>query len=83
MKTIALSIFACCHLLLAINLAHAEWSDKPVQAGVTAADGSDCTTARSLWLKGRIRFVRRACERGDEATAAAVLTTSLQRARTY
>jgi hypothetical protein len=81
MKTIALSIFAFCHLLLAINLAHAQWSDKPEQARVNAAVGPDCAAARSLWMKGRTRFVRRASERADEASAAADLTTSLRRAR--
>ena len=47
--------------------------DKPGQARVTASNGSEYTAGQSLWLKGRIRFVRRACERGDEASAAAAL----------
>jgi len=47
--------------------------DKPGQARVTAADGSEYTAGQSLWMKGRIRSVRRACERGDEASAAAEL----------
>ncbi len=47
--------------------------DKPGQARVAASDGSEYTAAQSLWMKGRIRFVRRACGRGDEASAAAAL----------
>jgi hypothetical protein len=71
MKSTGLSFFAFSHLLLAINLAHADWHDKEGQGHVTAADGSEYTG--SLWTKGRIRFVRRACERRDEAGAPAAL----------
>ncbi len=47
--------------------------DKPGQARVTAADGSEYSAAQSLWMKGQLRLVKRACEQGDAEAATAAL----------
>jgi hypothetical protein len=43
--------------------------DKPGQARVFATDGTEFTGGQALWLKGQLRAIERACERGDREAA--------------
>jgi hypothetical protein len=47
--------------------------DKAGQMRVFAIDGSEYSAGQANWMKGQMRFVLRACARGDEAPAAATL----------
>ena len=44
-------------------------SDKPGQARVFAADGSEYTAAAARWMSAELGIANRACARGDSATA--------------
>jgi len=43
--------------------------DKPGQARVFAADGSEYTAGAARWMSAELSIAGRACTRGDEATA--------------
>lgn len=47
--------------------------DKPGQMRVVASDGSVFTSGEAHWMKAQLRFVRKNCIHGDEATAAKAL----------
>lgn len=47
--------------------------DKPGQARVFATDGSEFTAGQALWMKGQLRLIDQACERGDQAEATQLL----------
>jgi hypothetical protein len=47
--------------------------DKPGQVRVSASDGSEYTAGQALWMKGQLRSVLEACQRGDETSAASTL----------
>ena len=47
--------------------------DKPAQARVSAADGSEYTAGEAPWMKGQLRAAMHACTQGDESGAAATL----------
>jgi hypothetical protein len=49
--------------------------DKPGQARVFATNGSEFTAGQALWMKGQLRLIAQACERGDEAQATQLLAT--------
>jgi len=44
-------------------------SDKPGQARVFAADGSEYTAGAARWMSAELGIANRACARGDSATA--------------
>ena len=48
--------------------------EKPGQMRVFAADGSEFTAGQVMWMKGQLRRAEHACARGDQATAARLLT---------
>jgi hypothetical protein len=47
--------------------------DKPAQARVFAADGSEFTAGQTQWMRGQLNKSSRACARGDGAEAATLL----------
>jgi hypothetical protein len=47
--------------------------DKPGEARVFAADGSEFTAGQAQWMKGRLRLVAEACAHGDQAEAQRLL----------
>jgi hypothetical protein len=47
--------------------------DKPGQARVFAIDGSEFTAGQSAWMRGQLSKSSRACARGEDSQAAAVL----------
>jgi hypothetical protein len=47
--------------------------DKPAQARVSAADGSEYTAGQAQWMKGQLRSALHACTQGDESGAVATL----------
>jgi hypothetical protein len=44
-------------------------SDKPGQARVFAADGSEYTSGAARWMNAELAIASRACARGDDADA--------------
>jgi hypothetical protein len=47
--------------------------DKPGQMRVFASDGSEFTGGQTLWMRGQLRHVDRACAGGDQVGAARLL----------
>jgi hypothetical protein len=47
--------------------------DKPAQARVSAADGSEYTAGEALWMQGQLRTAQQACAQGNESSAASTL----------
>jgi hypothetical protein len=53
--------------------------DKPAQARVSAADGSEYTAGQAQWMKGQLRAALRAYTQGNESGAAATLERVIDR----
>jgi len=52
------------------RIVHSLRVDKPGQARVFAADGSEYTATAVRWMNAELAIANRACTRGDDATAA-------------
>jgi hypothetical protein len=53
----------------ALRLVRSMHGDKPGQARVFAADGQEFTAGTARWMSAELEIARRACARGDSATA--------------
>ena len=48
--------------------------DKPGQARVFAADGSEFTAGQAQWMQGQLQKINEACRRGDQTQATQLLS---------
>jgi hypothetical protein len=57
--------------------------DKSGQMRVIASDGSEFTAGQARWMQGQLLLVDQACGRGDQATAARLLSAVQQLLKTH